>query len=163
MDKALWLMDVDGVLNAVNYEPLPDQRRERLNGFDITWTPAITDRIATLHSEGLVEVRWLTTWAEDANEHISPALGWPEDLLVVASPYDASRTAWWKLSYVMDLAVDEQLIVWTDDDIVGDADARTWLKQEDAGNVFTICPDTRVGLTVEDVDRVEAWLNPLAR
>lgn len=162
MDKPIWLMDVDGVLNAVNYQPSPDQRREVLNGFAITWTPAITDAIAALHNEGLVEVRWLTTWADLANDHIGPALGWP-DLKVVASPYDASRTAWWKLAYVMDLAVDDQLIVWADDDILGDPDARNWLKQEDAGNVFTICPDTRVGLTMEDVDRVAAWLNPFTR
>lgn len=154
----LWLMDVDGVLNAVNYEPLLYQRREVLNGFAITWTPEITDRIIALHNEGLVEVRWLTTWAELANEHIGPALGWPADLIVVASPYAGSRTEWWKLAYAIDLAVDEQRIVWTDDDLSSDPDARSWLKQEDAADVLAICPDTRVGLTMEDVDEIERWL-----
>lgn len=155
-EKPLWLVDVDGVLNAVCMTCGPGQRRERLNGYGITWTPAVTDRILGLHTEGLVELRWLTTWAELANEHIGPAFGWPS-LEVVAGPYDMSTSAaeWWKLGHVQALAGDRR-IVWTDDDIHYDPETCDWLKTQP--NILPISPNTTVGLTNDHIDKIEGWL-----
>lgn len=89
---ALLLLDVDGVLNALG-RPLPQQptyRTGRASGmdrtFEIAWAPEVVARLVALHTDGLAEVRWLTTWGHDANASLRRLIAMPD--LAVAGTYD---------------------------------------------------------------------------
>ncbi|MEU6233114.1 HAD domain-containing protein [Kitasatospora sp. NPDC047058] len=76
MPKPLLFLDVDGVLNPVC--PDPDA------GFDshtlLGYTVLLSARHGTWLRElaGTYELVWATTWEEQANAHIAPAIGLPE-------------------------------------------------------------------------------------
>lgn len=96
----LWLLDVDGVLNAVAIEPdhgiWPRWQRgvARTDGgtrtWPITWAPAVVDQLTELFDGGRVEITWLTTWGHDANVELATLLSLPR-LPVAGVP--PSRTA----------------------------------------------------------------------
>ena len=88
----LWLLDVDGVLNAValqpDYEVWTQWRRGvartdyRTRAWPIQWAPAVVEALCSCRACGRVEITWLTTWASDANDELATLLGMP--LLPVA-------------------------------------------------------------------------------
>jgi hypothetical protein len=150
------MLDIDGVLNAFQALDRERFRTEVANGYVITWDPTITDRIHRLHLDGRVEVRWLTTWADHANTYISPLLRWSE-LVVAGQPQLGLE--WWKLPYAVEMVETEhRRLVWTDDDLVTSRAAIDWLTAQRESEVLAICPDPAIGLTHEEVDRIEAWL-----
>jgi hypothetical protein len=159
--KPLMLLDVDGVLNAFDgTRNIPAGYQKTVcNGYTIKWRPEVAARLRDLHDSEAVEIRWLTTWADEANAWISPALDLP--ILTVAGqvPF-REKNGWWKLVVVRDLAVAEPTtpIVWVDDDIKGDRDAMAWLRTPAADNVLAICPAVNVGLTDVDLDLIEGWV-----
>lgn len=91
----LWLLDVDGVLNAVAIEPdyqvWPRWQRglARTDGltraWPIQWAPDVVEHLLRWHAEGRVEIAWLTTWGPDANEELAELLGLPQ-LPVAGAP-----------------------------------------------------------------------------
>lgn len=163
----LWLLDVDGVLNAVVadvphlYERLRADAAGR--GWNITYDPAIIKRIADLHVSGRVEVRWLTTWCQDAATSLAPALGLPP-FVVEGVPEFYRRHGidrWWKSPAAKALsdAEPERALIWTDDDLdyserVGDV---PWLAQR-TGPTLALAPNPRTGLTADNLDRIEAFI-----
>ena len=153
----MWLLDVDGVVNA--FESLGDERFETAmaNDFVITWDRTLTDRLHNLHLSGRVEIRWLTTWADDANVFISPLFGWSE--LTVSGAPDYGRE-WWKLRYAIAVVEQEhRRLIWTDDDIRHDPAAFAWLRSLPAARVTWLATDPAHGLTHADLDAIEAWLD----
>jgi len=82
----VWLLDVDGVVNAVSRFPDPKVWDDWQSGtavadgteWPITFSPSVTGTIRRLHEQGLVEVRWLTTWRGNANGSLRDLLGLPE-------------------------------------------------------------------------------------
>lgn len=98
----LWLLDVDGVLNAVALVPDPGvwpQWRRGVAGTDggtrtwpITWAPAVIEELTRWMAQGRVEVAWLTTWAHDANGELGALLGMPQ-LPVAGTPPSRVNTA----------------------------------------------------------------------
>lgn len=88
----LVLLDVDGVLNAVQARRRSDAWGDWRSGqataegrsFPITWSPSV---VAAVRSwQELAEVQWLTTWGHDANRSLRHLLELPE--LPVAGTYD---------------------------------------------------------------------------
>jgi hypothetical protein len=88
----LVLLDVDGVLNAVQAWGRSDAWDDWRTGlrdaegrsFPITWSPSV---VAAVRSwQELAEVQWLTTWGHDANASLRHLLELPE--LPVAGTYD---------------------------------------------------------------------------
>jgi hypothetical protein len=84
-DGPLWLLDVDGVLNAVTRTPdqavWPDWRHGAAHAAGRAWpiafSPSVTAAVRRLHEQGAAEVRWLTTWRRDANGDLRELLGVP--------------------------------------------------------------------------------------
>jgi HAD domain in Swiss Army Knife RNA repair proteins len=158
----IWLLDVDGVLNAWdgNGTCPPGFRQKRCNNYQITYHPDRIARLRKMHEDGLVEIRWLTTWGSAANTFLG-TIGVPTDLVVVAEPpHDLGGDQWWKLPHVRDLvaANPDRTFVWTDDDIRYYPEAPRWLRTAAAENVLAIAPDTNTGLTDGHLDTIEAWL-----
>src|SRR5690606_1301181 len=73
-----------------------------------------------LASNPNLDVRWLTTWGEEANAHLAPAIGLGHSLPVVPNTKGTDKEwadNWWKVEAIMDLLlVDmERPFVWVDD------------------------------------------------
>jgi hypothetical protein len=179
----LWLLDVDGVLNAVTSDPDGVMWREWKQAFaeaqgrrwPICYAPAVTERIAALHNNGQVEVRWLTTWRHDANASLRHVLDLPELTVVadasgpialtegeasshgaaVASAYGAA-SGWWKLDALRQLIAregGERPLVWTDDELAYRTEAVAWVRTNVRESLL-ISPVTSIGLTPRHLDEI---------
>jgi len=161
-DLPVWLLDVDGVINA--WRPAwPEFRREKCtaNGLTIRWAPELVDRIRALHAAGQVEVRWCTTWCGYPEQ--LDALGDLLGLKLVAAFGDRPLSKTWgemKRDAALMVLGDGRRLVWTDDDEV-DAARRlspVLAEAEADGRALLVKPDSRGGLRAEDVEVIETWL-----
>ena len=163
------LLDVDGVLNAVHPDLPEGWRRGIYNGYVLSWDPTVTARLREWHESGRVELQWLTTWTEKADELLAEPMGLPRGLRthsrddVLPTGYSGDRrgiSGWWKLAAAQAVAEAEpdRRIVWIDDDLAEQAeDTSEWLATN--GQVLVVAPDLFEGLTHAELDRVEAWLD----
>lgn len=162
------LLDVDGVLNAVQMDLPTGWRREIYNGFVLSWDPTVTARLHGLHESGRVELQWLTTWTENADRLLAEPMGLPRGLRTHGRE-DVAPTGfggefrgisrWWKLAAARAVVAAEpgRRIVWIDDDLAEQAeDTGEWLAAH--AHVLVVAPDLVTGLTHAELDRVEAWL-----
>jgi hypothetical protein len=62
----IWLLDVDGVLNADKPGRGAPPRRAMAyadgTGWLMRWAPSLIDRIGGLRRAGAVDIRWCTSW-----------------------------------------------------------------------------------------------------
>lgn len=175
MTTPIWLLDVDGVLNA-----LPHRRRDDVwpdytkvqcapgpneQVYTITFSPTLMKRIRKLHESGAVEVRWLTTWGHGANYRLNKLLGLPE-FEIAGEPQEVSGyggTAWtvhrwWKFgdAWRTHAVEPDRPIIWTDDDLNAVPEALEWA--DDIG-ALAICTNISTGLTPDDMDRIEKFVS----
>jgi hypothetical protein len=165
----VWLLDVDGVINACTLRPDPnvwpeDQwRREKVHGFWITAAQPVLDFITRVHKDGLAEIRWHTTWQRDA-ALIEEAFGLPplpvQDCPEFATAHTSER--WWKLPAAERVVMEEgRALVWTDDDIdysISGKDAGALGVMRQARRILAISPSDRTGLTPKHLRRIDEFL-----
>jgi hypothetical protein len=148
---------------------LPDGwERGTFNNFVLSWDPTVTARLRRLHESGRVEIRWLTTWAGNADRLLAEPMGLPRGLQTYAEEGAAPTgfggvlgglSGWWKLALAQQVAEAEpdRRIVWIDDDLADQAaDTGEWLAARP--HVLVVAPDLFAGLTHEQLDEIEAWL-----
>lgn len=175
MTLPVWLLDVDGVLNAIvgrNGKPPKsagwpaDSWRDFTavhhgNSFRIVAAEPVLDVVRRAHEEKLAEVRWLTTWeGEDAVlTEIAPKLGLPEFPIAGRHEEFPGWVRWWKLPIVQRVHGEDPTrdLLWTDDDISGSLAAKQWI------NVFrdqvtAISPNDGQGLIRAHVEKIIRWL-----
>jgi hypothetical protein len=180
----LWLLDVDGVLNAVAKRPdrgvWRDWRRGSASADGVTWpiwfSPTVTGTVARLHESGVVEVRWLTTWGAQANGELRTLFGLPELAVAGEPPHVAGdhgadshgeavaleanggRASWWKLDAVRRIVGDEpeRPVIWTDDDLGGERDAVTWVERNVPRRLL-VSPRPDVGLTPRQLRAIRSY------
>lgn len=159
----VWLLDVDGVVNA--RRPgwgRPARRADVWSEADrcaypLRWAGALVDRIRRLHRTGALEVRWCTTWCPEADvlerlwrlpelvralDHDpvpKGGLGWPVKRAAAHAVLAAGRT-----------------LVWTDDEAIP-ADDRLLDRAVARGLALLIAPDPMCGLRPADLDEIEAF------
>lgn len=159
MPQTVWFLDVDGVINAIpqegeewKYESFWAQAS---NGkFLITYAPELMEFIRTVHESGIAEVRWLTTWGNEANTELCETLGLPQFEVAATKNYG---DRWWKWVYLADWADEnpDTPFIWTDDDIRFDTTATWWVDRlAEKRPVLSISPATTVGLTRDHVARI---------
>lgn len=163
------LLDVDGVLNAVRPDLPEGWQRGIFNGYSLSWDPSVVARLRALHESGRVELQWLTTWTERADQLLAEPMGLPRGLHthsrddVLPTGFEGrlgGLPGWWKLAAARAVAETEpdRRIVWIDDDLAEQAEDTTeWLAAN--GHVLVVAPDFVTGLTHAELDRVEAWLD----
>jgi len=150
MTVPIWFLDIDGVVNAAGVD-LPEHLvRTEATTAGTTWpihySPEVVEFINMIHRAGLAEIRWLTTWGQDARSSFAPAVGL--DDFPAYDMYDSED--WWKAEIVAASVVNEaRPIIWTDDDIADDDVAyfRDFVTVPSA----VIPPVTEVGLTSSDL------------
>lgn len=121
----------------------------------ITYAPALLEAIRELVNEKLVEIQWLTTWEGMANFGLAELIGvgrFPVANTREERLADHSKISWWKFSVAKRLAGQRPLI-WTDDDLAGDPDARIWVTSR-SWPTLAIAPSYRGGLQPREMDRI---------
>ena len=168
-------LDVDGVLNCVAAAPSPEEsgwhtdswNLQKINGFPILWSSELVSAINDIVADG-VEIRWLTTWCEFAQELIAPALGlvggdrWELTGGVTSQEADlrAHRSfGWWKLP-IFEADDRPGKSVWIDDDHDDYTSGRsqTVIEMESDGSLLRVKPDEWVGLTRDHITEIRNFL-----
>ncbi|RMI33410.1 HAD domain-containing protein [Nocardia stercoris] len=111
------------------------------------------------------ELVWATTWMDEANQVVSPALGLPA-LPVVPWPERSDRhiDEWFGLHWKTRTLIAEaagRTFVWIDDEI--GARDREWVADHYAGHALLYRVDPRIGLRHSDVDAIAQWLELSSR
>lgn len=154
----IWLLDVDGVINATfsGWSAAPHKGYAYANGrrFKIRWAPALIQRIRDLHEAGAVEIRWSTTWCDEAGQlerlFKLPKLGraFKVDDLFSVSEY--------KLLAAREVIALGRRLIWTDDGVV--PFYRHLFEAEiEAGKALLIAPRESRGLQPDHLDAIEAF------
>jgi|SRR5690242_3889824 len=173
----VWLLDVDGVVNACTRNPdrsvWPADAwvRTEAKGVGHRWpilvAQPVVDFIRRIHEEGRAEIRWHTTWQHDA-QNLAKVLGLPEFPVQDAPEYSAwfgvrdRRDDWWKLPAAERVVgVEGRALVWTDDDLrfPTPAEGRAIDALRQAGRVLMISPNDRTGLTPKHLRQIDEFLS----
>jgi len=159
----VWLLDVDGVLNAADpgWDGEPRQGRAVAYGvsYRVRWAPDLVGRIRQVHRSGTVEIRWATTWVDEIGE-IERLLGLPRFPLAFSglgtAPAVAAPGVKWRAALDV-VEVERRPLVWTDDAIPS---LGRQLRRLGAGGlpVMLVAPDPFTGLQPEHLDAIEAFL-----
>jgi hypothetical protein len=164
--KPIWLLDIDGVINACDYYPTswPEYKEieARCAGRDYTvrYAQQVVDFINTVHSEGLAEIRWLTTWGREANDSFREKLGLPEFELAGIRYEARGMETWWKAILANVVATEDRPILWTDDDYPyygGSSITKHWTNEH-----LVISPSIYEGLTPSHLKQIEEFLRDAA-
>lgn len=155
-----WFCDVDGVIATTGRQP--GRRYETYQTGGIVGGPAnvdldVVDAMRALLRSGLVDFRWCSNWEYEAPLLLAPVLGFPD--FPLADP-PSTQVGSWKTATVRDHAATGRPFVWTDDEIdkiegQGVADLRA--------SGLVISTPSRVGLTLDDVWRIEAYVRSHTR
>lgn len=172
--KPVWLLDIDGVINAITHEWPPTRGWEaehwaldQVESFvpddvwPIRWSQPVVDFINEVHASGLAEIRWHTTWQEAAH-NISKALELPEfEIAKAPERLEFREREWWKLGAARRVLMEEKRpLVWTDDDIsYGMDDLQRSAMRRTGQGALLVSPDSSCGLAPKDLDRISAFLD----
>lgn len=176
MKDPVLFLDVDGVLNRVgatqpnaNFETWGDWFKRKFLLLD--GSVKVNTKISHLMARALmdlpVEIRWLTTWEEDAPRFLAPVLGLPD--YEVAGVMPAHRrpdsglfmveSSNWKLDVILHTMREDKNrpIIWVDDE-ANDEDAYEALLDAGHTRVLAVRCRERDGYTPDDHALVEKFI-----
>lgn len=170
--RPVWLLDIDGVINALSAGPVvdafpPEQWEQHVVhamlpglgrvALQILVARPVLDFVAAVHESGRAEVLWHSTWRETATTDLAPLLGLPDIPISVAPEWHERPIAqWWKQPAAERVLDSGRPLVWTDDDIV--VYRPDPARFEGRPDVLLLSPDPVTGLTAADLDRVDEFL-----
>jgi HAD domain in Swiss Army Knife RNA repair proteins len=163
-DAPVWLLDVDGVVNA--RRPAWDQPFACGNAFvdgiayRLQWAPALTRYIKAVHKRQAAEIRWATTWVDHVHQverllrlpafrtafhglGAAPSVGAPDHKVAAAL-------------HVVE--VERRPLIWTDDDAIPMLGSLRRRLEESGMPVLLIAPDSYEGLGPAHLERIDAFL-----
>jgi hypothetical protein len=175
----VWLMDVDGVLNAAtkkpdkNVWPLDDWISVRASDGKREWpvlaARPVVDFIRSVHKKGRAEIRWHTTWQEWATSLEAlfdlpafPVQAAPEWQAFLASDrVKLHDDEWWKIGAALRVVEEEKRpLLWTDDDADSfwnlPADVRRRITT--AQPTLIVAPSPSTGLCRRHLRQIDAFL-----
>lgn len=175
-ERVILLLDVDGVLNSLrDGAPWPDMTCGRvqtsLGASDVESGIVFNPKIRTSKHIGKallsldVEIRWLTTWGNDANKKISKRAGLPSKLPVSAVP-DLNSVGFmnWKIAAAVKTMEEGRPVVWVDDDLtddIADQFQTAMMQRIDIGSGAIKIHRTNcdAGLTPEDIEDIREFVD----
>lgn len=168
--RPVLLLDVDDVLNMVGWgadrvaKAWGDTYRFKACGFTMRVSPRMLGTIVSWVNQGLVDVRWLTTWElDDSVRELEAEFAWPE-LPIAGRRADAVKVmrkmrediGWWKLEFAQAAYELGGPVVWVDDEISGNWATTDWLATTDKERLLAVSPHS--GLVPGDVALIEEFL-----
>lgn len=166
--RPVWLLDIDGVLNALSEAPNPQSLRlgtakqeylkTNSGTFRLRVNNYLVDFVNRMHESGLVEIRWCTTWSDEAASIFAPAFGFPEFSVGARPGWETGRfdDHNWKSNAARGVIRSGRRLIWTDDEAIPDG-----FPEEIASHSFghlLIFPDEREGLTLENCASIESFI-----
>jgi hypothetical protein len=161
--SAVWLLDVDGVINASRpgWSEAPHRGEARAKGvsWTIRWSPSLVKEIRSIVASGVIRVVWTTTWCPWADQ-LEGMFGLPElPRAFTAAELDSQPSGTLKLAAALEVASAGHRLIWTDDDAIPQGGHDRQILE--AVNALLIAPDERRGLQPADVktirERLSAW------
>lgn len=180
-DTPVILLDFDGVVNA--HGPYADRYHKSKRRFNphwdckmstgtarsqgrdwtIWWAQPLVDRLAKLHTSGLAEVRWCSTWNSDAGQ-LEDLVGLP--CLGVAFQSlgrkhweipPLKRAAAWRV-----LHQERRRLVWLDDNEVPFTWELAWAEMTRDDRALLVRPKEALGLLPAHLDQIEQYVGAAA-
>lgn len=173
----VWLLDVDGVLNAlathlpttawtaedwvqrVVWADVPDRGLATL---PVLAARPVLEFIDRVYETALAEIRWHSTWRTAAITALAPALGLPPIPMSVSPEWAAEQPVWWKIPAARRVAASGRRLVWTDDQLeLYRADPRNAAQLETLENsagTLLLSVDPETGLTPDDLETISRFL-----
>ena len=160
----VWLLDVDGVVNTSRpgwgAAPRKGTAYAAGTGYTMRWAPALLDRMRRLHRDGVVEIRWCTTWCAYADQlerlWALPVLG-----RAFTDDINGHAAAVAKLAAARQVLAEGRRLVWTDDtEVPLFGEVHDELVAD--GRALLIRPKASVGLQPEHLDEIEAFAKAAA-
>ena len=152
----VWLLDVDGVINVRRpgwgAAPFHGVAYTGDIGWRLRWAPALTARIRRLHRDGVLEVRWCSTWCSWPDE-LARVLRMPGIDLAFGDVVDTSAA---KLGAAHEVLHSGRRLVWTDD-VEVPLGGLLFDELTADGRALLIRPDPRSGLTPAHLAAIEAF------
>ncbi len=156
--QPVWFFDIDGVINALRPRDGLRATRARTAGelWPIHWSPDVVEVVNTCHRSGLAEVRWLTTWEQDAHLSLAPAVGL-DHFVSFDIPHGTATHGWWKADVVDDvISTERRPFVWADDELA--AEDVTDVVDRLGVDHLLVSPDPERGLTSSDLATIVDFL-----
>ena len=160
MTVPIWFLDIDGVVNALaRPAPIGHQITTAITmgrGWRIAYDPRVIEFINRVSRENLAEIRWLTTWEQDAHRSLGPTVGF-DAFPAYDIPDDDSAFGWWKADIVAASIENEgRPLLWTDDDIDSEP-VRDSLIAEGTASLL-VSPDPQTGLETKNLETIEEFI-----
>ncbi|MDG4768207.1 hypothetical protein O7632_29570 [Solwaraspora sp. WMMD406] len=159
MRRAVWLLDVDGVVNVTRpgWGAAPRNGTAHVGAVEyrLRWAPALIDRIRSMHRAGAVEIRWCSTWCVEADQ-VERLFGLPRLGRSWTHEMSTSTAAVAKLAAAREVVAQGQPLIWTDD---AETPTSGPVHEEltASGRALLIAPLPNRGLQPEHLDQIEAF------
>jgi hypothetical protein len=165
-DTPVWLLDVDGVINAAKSgwgcSPRRGEAIAAGGSWPIRWSPQLIQRLRVLYQDAQVEICWCTSWCADA-DGLEQLFGLPRLRRAWDEQLFGQELADAKLAAARQVLDDGRRLIWTDDQIGEiDADGEIAEAAQD-GRALLITPNARRGLRPEHIATIERFLDTTDR
>lgn len=161
----VWLLDVDGVINANRPEwgaaPRQATAYTPSGSWKLRWAPALVAQIRAWHREGRVEVRWATTWCPDAGQ-LEHLWGLPPLHRCLSDDEAADRQLASAAKLRAALAVVElegRPLIWTDDDAIPTEGPELDRLRDAPQLTLLLAPQQNRGLSRQHVEDIASFLD----
>lgn len=159
--KTVWLLDVDGVINATRPGWSEAPHNATVSVFKIRWAPSLLRHIRALQRSGLVDIMWSSTWCSYPLELQDLQRALRLELPRAFGDRPPSKT-WGELKAhaVVDALGAGHRVIWTDDSEVraGRQLYPAIAEAEEQGRALLIDPRDRHGLQPEHMAAIEAFV-----
>lgn len=164
-------LDIDGVLNAMSHKPpkmntqwYGEWREEKIMGYTILWSVELVERLNALAERPDVQVKWLTTWRQDAAQTFSAPVGINGQEWFFFDDHDremGNLEEWWKFRHFRKDFEDgvAEKYVWIDDDLMWEKHSREWMENISTDLLLPISPNSNHGITRKQMELIESFLS----
>jgi hypothetical protein len=159
----VWLLDVDGVLNATRPgwggPPVTRSITAQGTSWRMRFSPQVIAGIRAIATTSRAEIRWATTWVGHIDDlsRVFALPTFPAAFDITSEEPTQAVVAPLKLAAALAVVRSGRPLIWTDDDAIPvDGPDRAAL---DGAGALLIAPKPGRGLRPDDLDRINAYLD----